>query len=314
VHWGALALVLVACGDDGIASLEGSTGADGGTTAVETGESQDATEDSAEASSTSGADEPEPGWLPTPSGPCPELVDGNVTFSPAGIEPRPVRLWMSEAARTMAGPLVFYWHGAGSRPEEALVGLDPAFVAEVVDQGGIIAAPHSDPASGQFPWYLTTGTEEHDLLVADEVLACAVESTSIDVRRIHSAGMSAGGLHTAQFSYRRSAYLASVTLYSGGFIAGAPPDQDPQNPLSALVFHGGPSDVVVISFEEASENYLSRLRADDRFGILCDHGQGHTIPPAQASVWRFFAEHPFGTRPSPYAAGLPEGFPDYCVP
>jgi hypothetical protein len=30
-------------------------------------------------------------------------------------------------------------------------------------------------------------------------------------------------------------------------------------------------------------------------------------------VWKFFYDHPFGTRPSPYAGGLPGGFPGYCA-
>ena len=37
------------------------------------------------------------------------------------------------------------------------------------------------------------------------------------------------------------------------------------------------------------------------------------VPPAQASVWQFFQDHPYGTDPSPYAGGLPAGFFADCA-
>ena len=55
------------------------------------------------------------------------------------------------------------------------------------------------------------------------------------------------------------------------------------------------------------------LTGNDRFAALCDHGGGHNIPlDAAPSVVEFFAAHPFGTSPSPYADGLPGSFPSYC--
>lgn len=255
-----------------------------------------------------------PTMLPAPTGTCPELAAGDVTFAPAGVEPRAVRLYMSDAAATMDGPLVFYWHGTGSQPEEATYGLGKDYIDEVVAQGGIIVAPYHDPAAGDFPWWLVLGEREDDLLLADEVLACAIDQVGVDVRRIHAAGMSAGGLQTAQMSFRRSGYIASAATYSGGFIV-APPDQDPANPLSAMIFHGGVDDIVVLSFKQTSERYQAGIEDRGGFAFLCDHGMGHTIPQgaAQASVWSFFHDHPFGTKPSPYADGLPAGFPDYCT-
>jgi predicted esterase len=255
-----------------------------------------------------------PTMLPQPTGTCPTLAAGDVTFTPAGVEPREVRLWMSDAAATMDGPLVFYWHGTGSQPDEALYGLGKDYVDQVVAQGGIVVAPYHDPAAGDFPWWLVIGDKEDDLLLADEVLACAIDQVGVDVRRIHVSGMSAGGLQTSQMSFRRSGYIASAAPYSGGIIVD-PPDQDASNPLAAMIFHGGKNDIVVISFEEASKRYETAIEDRGGYAFLCDHGMGHTIPPgAQASVWKFFYAHPFGTRPSPYKDGLPDGFPDYCAP
>ena len=47
---------------------------------------------------------------------------------------------------------------------------------------------------------------------------------------------------------------------------------------------------------------------------LCDHGMGHTIPSdGGPAVVQFFSDHPYKTRPSPYADGLPASFPSYCA-
>jgi predicted esterase len=288
----------------GVASTAPATTTSGQTTEVDPG------------TSTSGEPDPAgaPTTLPTPTGKCPTLADGDVVFAPADIEPRSVRLWMSDAAATEDGPLVFYWHGTGSSPQEAEYGLGSDYIAQVVEQGGIVAAPSHDPAAGDFPWFLVLGGREDDLLLADEVLACAIEQLGVDVTHIHTAGMSAGGLQTSQMSFRRSGYIASAAPYSGG-ILGVPPDQDPDNPLSAMIFHGGPDDEVIISFQQASETYQKAIADRGGFAFLCDHGMGHSIPQgaAQASVWKFFLAHPYGTRPSPYKDGLPDGFPDYCV-
>lgn len=257
---------------------------------------------------------PDARFIPTPSGPCPELVEGTVTFAPAGIPERDVRIYVGDEAESADGPLVFYWHGTGSSPMEAQYGLGNA-MSVILAEGGLVAAPYHDPDAGTWPWFLTVGSgPEDDLLVADEVLACAIETVGVDLRRIHSIGMSAGGLQTAQMSYRRSGYLASVVTYSGGRL-GDPPLQEENNPFPAMIVHGGPGDVAVVSFQELSESYRDDLRARGHFAFICDHGGGHVIAPdIRVPAGQFFAAHPFGTVPSPYEDGLPDGFPAYCAP
>ncbi|MBK8259914.1 MAG: hypothetical protein IPK80_01070 [Nannocystis sp.] len=147
-------------------------------------------------------------------------------FSPKGIAPRKVRLWIDPKASEAEGPVVFYWHGTGSAPTEALTGLGQAGIDAVTAAGGIVAAPHADPAAAPSPWWLVLTEKEDDLLLADEVLACAIQEVGIDVRRIHSMGLSAGGLHTSQMSVRRSSYVASVVPYSGGLLDGLMPPWD----------------------------------------------------------------------------------------
>lgn len=264
---------------------------------------------------TGGADLPAP-ELPTPTKTCPEIVDGTITIQPEGVDaPRDVQIWLDpEAAAQADGPVVFYWHGTGSNPQEAAAGLGELGIQEVIDAGGIVVAPTHDPMAGVFPWFLVLSETPDDMLIADEVLACAAEQFGVDARRIHSLGFSAGGLHTAQMSIRRSSYLASVVTYSGGLIFGSMPAfEDPDNNFAAMIFHGGAGDVVVVGFEQASKDYSAYLADNDDFSFLCDHGGGHSIPDAQESVMQFFSDHPYGTDPSPYAGGLPGDFPPYCA-
>ena len=304
-----IVLVLVACGGDDASD----TGSGGSGTGTPSGTGGGAGVGGGGGGGTSG---PDPQFLPTPTGACPAFTDGTNTFSPAGLAPRNVEIWVGDDPTAQDGPLIFYWHGTGSDPAlEPPYGLEQV-IAQVTDAGGIVAAPHSDPQSGQFPWFLTTGgTRDDDLRVADEVLACAIENVGIDTSRIHSIGMSAGGLQTTQMSYWRSGYLASVVTYSGGLLGNAPEMPDPNNKFAAMILHGGPSDVVIVAFQDLSEAYRADLQARGHFAFICDHGQGHSIPKTdntQGAIGEFFAAHPYGTVPSPYEAGLPGTFPSWC--
>ena len=81
-----------------------------------------------------------------------------------------------------------------------------------------------------------------------------------------------------------------------------------------MIFHGGATDHVVIDFQPISERYRDTLLAAGHSAFTCDHGMGHAIPTdAVDSVHQFFLDHPYGTQPSPYAGGLPAGFPSYCM-
>lgn len=255
---------------------------------------------------------PDAAFLPKSSGPCPELVQGTISVAPDG-NARDVKLWISDAAKTLDGPVVFFWHGAGGSPDEASFALSSGVIKEITDQGGIVAAAVHDPAAGQLPWFLSLGgTNDSDLRVMDEVLACAIENVGVDLRRIHSVGFSAGAMNTTQVGWRRSGYIASVVTYSGAHI-GQPDIQDESNLFAAMVFHGGPSDKVIIDFKPQGEAYAQSLKDAGHFSFICDHGMGHTVPSdGRASAWQFLKDHPFGTSPEPYEKALPAGFPAYC--
>ncbi|MBX7193410.1 MAG: hypothetical protein K1X94_15250 [Sandaracinaceae bacterium] len=255
--------------------------------------------------------------LPMATGACPDMTaTGMITVAPTGITPRDALIWVGPEAAATDGPVVFFWHGAGGSPTEAPYALGDALDA-ITTAGGIVVAPFHDPTAPTFPWFLTTGgTREDDLLVADELLACAEAGVGVDDHHVHSVGFSAGALHTTQMSFRRASYLASVVVYSGGLITSRmPPTDAPDARFAAMILYGGERDVVVTSFEDASLRYHDMLaRNPGYFGFLCNHGMGHTVPSAaRASAWQFLQDHPFGMHPHAYESGLPDGFYAPCT-
>jgi predicted esterase len=253
--------------------------------------------------------------IPHSTGTCPTIASGDVTFAPAGMPPRKVKLAL-DASTSAPGPLVLYWHATFSGPNEAAYALGSTQMSMTSD-GGVVAAPYADPSAGTYEWFLVNQSPKlDDFLLADEIVACLVEAGRVDPSRIHSLGMSAGALQTTAMSFYRSAYIASVATFSGGMPDGFDaPTQNETNKFAALIFSGGASDNVFgVDFQAASERYQSMLVAGGHYAELCNHGNGHEIPlDAAPSVRLFFAANPFGAWPSPYATGLPASFPAYCA-
>ncbi len=259
--------------------------------------------------------EPSPANLPTPTGACPELTSGNVTFYPADIDFRAVKLWVGDDPQP-GGMLVIYWHAFMSAPDEAVFNLSQAVIEAITAAGGIVAAPYPASDVGTFPWFAVNGSDRRDdMLLADEIVACAIEQLGVDPRRIHVTGMSAGGLQTTAFSMARSRYVASAASFSGGAISEVP-FEDPNNKFAAMIIHGGDNDIFggTVNFKTLSTLWYNQLIGNGNFAFICDHGGGHTIPSGYgSSVVNFFFAHPFGTEPSPYAAGLPDSLPADCA-
>jgi len=254
--------------------------------------------------------------LPEPTGTCPTIASGDVTFAPAGIPPRKVKLALPDAAHQGHGQLIIYWHATGSSPLEAAYSLG-ATEGAITAAGGIVAAPYPDPTAGEFEWFIVNQSPKlDDFLVADEVVGCLNHAGLIDPAHIHSMGMSAGALQTTAVSFLRSAYIASVATYSGGIPPGfSPAIENPANKFAALIFDGGTTDDVFgVDFQAASMLYDTTLTGDGHFAAICDHGMGHAIPlDAAPSVAAFFTANGWGAWPSPYASGLPSTFPSYCT-
>jgi hypothetical protein len=252
--------------------------------------------------------------IPQPTGVCPTIANGDVTFAPAGIPPRKVNLAF-DASKVGQGELILYWYATGSSTLEAAYSLG-ATETTIEQAGGIVATPYADPTAGEFEWFIVNMSPKlDDFLVADEVVACLAQAKMIDPTHIHSMGMSAGALQTTAVSFLRSSYIASVATYSGGIPPGYTPSiQDPDNKFAALIFDGGSNDDVFgVDFQAASMLYQSTLQSAGHFAAICDHGMGHSIPlDAAPSVAMFFTANGFGAWPSPYTAGLPASFPTYC--
>jgi predicted esterase len=271
------------------------------------------------ATAATGEPTPPKEFLPAASGPCPDFKNGYVMFAPDGMQRR-VLLYMSDMAMEKHGPLIFSWHSTLPNPEDATSWLGRSVIEEIKAQGGIVAAPATGYPSETRPWDNTPmGAQgvDGDQRLMDEIVACAHEKVGIDLRRIHATGMSAGGLKSATVSLRRSGYIASVVVYSGGLTQGdMPPDQDPNNKLAAMILYGGPTDISPvdgINYTDASQRYRDLLRGKGRLAFLCNHGGGHSVPSdSQASAWKFMQDHPYGVTPDPYAMALPDGFLRYC--
>jgi predicted esterase len=254
--------------------------------------------------------------LPTPTGTCPTIAPGDVTFAPAGIAPRKVNLAFDPTKVGHQSQLIFYWYATGSSTLEAAYSLGSTETT-IEQAGGIVATPYADPTAGEFEWFIVNQSPKlDDFLVADEVVGCLAQANMIDPTHIHSMGMSAGALQTTAVSFVRSAYVASVATYSGGIPPGyTPAIEDPDNKFAALIFDGGSDDDVFgVDFEAASMLYQSTLTSSGHFAAICDHGMGHSIPlDAAPSVATFFTANGFGAWPSPYTSGLPASFPSYCA-
>jgi len=277
--------------------------------------------------------EPQAKFLPEVSGTCPGFKAGDgctedatsliCTFQPKLVlKPRSVRVWFDPAAGSGDHPLVFFWHGLGGSASNAIAagaGLGKTVTDDIIASGAIMVALEKEdgrPVSiTALPWLAALGRgADDDFLVMDEVLACADKALGVDHRRIYTTGLSAGGLQSGQVVAKRSGYIASAAIFSGG-IDGEPKAQDPKNKLPVACFYGGPNDIVQpVHFEAEAMNERMWLADHGNFSILCNHGMGHMVAATAALAgWQFLQDHPFGTVPSPYKKGVPKDFPaDYC--
>jgi hypothetical protein len=235
---------------------------------------------------------------------CPAITDGEIS-----VLGQQVRIWTGPVGKK--GPLVFYWHGTGSDPEEALALFD-AGVAEVRANGGVVASFNKTTGEGR-----NTGNgvwHVGDFEMSDIIFACAVDQGLVDARRVYTAGCSAGGLQASAMVYSRSSYLAAAMPNSGGII-GDWELEDATHVPALITAHGGSQDFVIISFGQASARLDEDIAGKGGFVVNCNHGGDHCASPVnvRAAQWQFLQAHPFGIEPEPYDDGLPASFPEVCA-
>ena len=237
---------------------------------------------------------------------CPTLATGNVT-----VLGQQVQLWVGNKQEGKKGPVFFYWHGTGGRSTEAVGGLGPA-LQEIMGAGGIVASFTTTTTmgtnTGNNVWY--TG----DFRMADIILVCATQQLNIETKRIYTGGCSAGGLQAGAMVYGRATYLAAAMPNSGGGRGTLETGMGGYVPATITTHGAMGTDVVVIDFAQTSNTLCRDIAAKGGFAVDCDHGGRHCGSSAavKAAQWEFLKAHPYGTKPSPYAGGLPATFPSFC--
>ncbi|MBN1653868.1 MAG: hypothetical protein JXA30_08845 [Deltaproteobacteria bacterium] len=244
--------------------------------------------------------------IPEIAGDCPPFARGAFNFM--GLS----GLMEVGAKSNGTAPLVWFWHGT-VMAASSYIGIP---VAMVTGEGGVIVAPNG-PAAGE-AGAMCSGTmifgDTVTWEVMDQITACAVRDYGVDPHRIYGTGCSAGGLQSGCMAGRRSAYVAAVAPNSGGLVMPFMQWQDPGHVPAVMTMHGGPADVVGISFTTSSASLDSAAKTAGGFVVNCNHGGMHCGAPGnlyQAAI-EFFYAHPFGFDVSPYEGGLPANFPSYC--
>jgi poly(3-hydroxybutyrate) depolymerase len=255
--------------------------------------------------------------IPPVNGTCPMLT--GLSGTTVTINGQTAVVWSGTMQSGQGAPLVFYWHGTGSTPQEA-GGFFGTETQEVVGKGGLVASFESTTGTGTN----TSGTAifySDDYNTADQILACAVQQLNIDTTRIISTGCSAGGLQTGNMVYYRSSYLACAMPNSGGTVF--PGMLQDSHVPSLITTHGAAgADVVGVDFSmtSLSEDMDIKSKAASSmppggYVVDCNHGGGHCGAPADdvAAQWQFCKDHPFGVSPDPYGGKIPSNFPTYCT-
>jgi hypothetical protein len=245
--------------------------------------------------------------IPEVTGECPEFTSGTKTVDGLGGI-----LFNAGPKKEGTGALIFYWHGTGSTAAEVR-NIPAAAQQEITSEGGVIVSfGRSKGTGGDCSGTATFALD--DFKVVDLIVACAVKNHGINPKRIYTTGCSAGGLMAGCMGIQRSGYVAATAPNSGGITIGYGKIQDPKRVPAVMTMHGGAGDWVIVSFPETSEAYDNYMMKAGSFAINCNHGGTHCGAPValQQSAWEFMKAHPFGTKPSPYAAGLPMGFHSSC--
>lgn len=258
--------------------------------------------------------------LPTISGACPTIKNGQVAF-PSDSN-RVVHIRMDSNPSTK-GPLIFLWHGAETADTTdqqadsiASTLLQQSTVTNLINSGAVLAimkmyAPSTwDSASS---W----STTNRDLNLVDAVTACSAQQNLIDPKRIHSTGMSWGGYQTSRLGYLRSNYIASTVVMSGGF-TGTPPSgtvQRPANKFATITSIGTESAGELKMVKAPLEGYRDYAKSNGQFVLYCKHSGGHfPIPSGGPMQQRFFQDHYYGMPNAYGSSALPvPPYLNYCV-
>jgi hypothetical protein len=117
----------------------------------------------------------------------------------------------------------------------------------------------------------------------------------------------------------RAEVVASTAGMSAGLLFDYP---DPPVKVPFMLNWGGPDDEAYgQNFDRFADDLLDKLAGNGHTVVACNHGE-LPLPDGDSRhdwriestpfILRFFADHPKGVTPDPYAGGLPEDFPAWC--
>jgi predicted esterase len=246
---------------------------------------------------------------------CPALTTGENTFESAGLM-RKVKIFTpaGTTAESADLPLIFLWHGLGGTADD--IEMDAQLSTFVEDQKFILAVPSSDAAVEGVEWASLSYEDSQDLAFFDDMVKCIGEGFPVDQNRIHTTGLSAGGLWTAYLSMTRSEVLASAVGMSSGLLPGYP-SMAPARKIPYLVAWGGVNDIAYDqNFDQLAQSLITTLLGNSHFVLTCNHGQEHKwLPEFSPWVLKFLLDHPKDLAQEPYTSTetLPDVYPDYCM-
>ena len=260
-----------------------------------------------------------------PSAACRALITGwNSGFVVDGL-PRSFYLDLPVGVGTGGPwPVVFSWHGMGDPPEpmrallrDEIDGPRYRFILVTPDDLNL-----SPPLGADWDnLELRDGSIEARLF--DEVISCLDARFGVDPDRIHSIGFSSGAIVSNMLGVVRGDRIASLVTFSGAYWSN-PKNTNPlaawpalatTNPYVQLLMYGGGTDIAFgANFTFYAGTDIPYLNAAGHDVIGCDHGGGHALPSGFGGdkIAAFLAAHPRGIGASPYAAGLPAGYPSLC--
>ena len=298
-----------------------------GTSATDGAETTDGTTDD-------GTPDPLDGLRPlaTPSGACPDLSSsGYVTFTSNGQERNASVIVPAGASGPM--PLVFFFHGLmdpGSTPEPTEYMADALNMQTLADEFGAVIvlpeAPIMDLYGFRFFLWDIALESDDDLVLFDDLRACAADQLDVDLARTTAWGFSGGALWTTVMVSERGDAFAAVVEASGGSDIVVPIWPDPAAAyatsaytMPALLMSGGESDVwpdaslTLVDFEEATTRLEGQMVGDDHTVVRCHHSAGHTITNKGFLLsLDWVMEHRFGEA-SPWADGDLGTDADWCT-
>jgi poly(3-hydroxybutyrate) depolymerase len=257
---------------------------------------------------------PEPAPVAGPSeGTCPALASGGVLqFASAGVE-RTIHVFLPDGGAEGA-PLLFVWYPLGWSAGQFASAIDAASLARELDM--VVVLPE-ETEGNLFAWEFLVHPSPHDLTLFEDVRSCASEQLAVDLHRVYTTGMSAGGLFSTYLTMHRSDALAASLIFSGGtepVVEYEAPEED----IPVLLFHGGASDTfaagpITVDFYDTTQSAAADLAEDGSLVIVCAHSGGHTLPPSGfGTVATWLLPHRFGAS-SPFEDGDLSALPAGCA-